>query len=166
MTRSTFPGRRRIEILARFHDLIVATGAVAMEGLLVGQGNQLSSDFQLDFRNFRQELRLGLSARMTIAASNYFGCGWVFFKLVRSKSTRPVRGPRGFQRGMLGSFGSRLGGMMTFNTCDLAALNTAILGDMVEVAELHHSQLCLRSQHAYIRGLAPVRWRSRRTECG
>ena len=69
MTRRTFPGRWRIELLAGFHNLVVATGAVAMEGLLVGQGNQLSSDFQLDLRNFRQELRLGFSSSVTIATN-------------------------------------------------------------------------------------------------
>src|SRR6185295_15040819 len=136
------------------HDLIVAASAVAMEGLLVGQGNQLSSDFQLDLRNLRQELRLGLSTSVTIAANNYFGCGWVFFKLVRRKSTRAVHGPPGFQRGVLGSFSSRLRGMVTFNARDLAPLNTAILGDMVQVAELYHPQLCLRSKNAYLRMLA------------
>jgi hypothetical protein len=37
--------------------------------------------------------------------------------------------------------------MMTFSTRDLATLNAAILGDMVEVAELNNPQLCLRSEH-------------------
>jgi hypothetical protein len=34
----------------------VAAGAVAMKGLLVGQGNELSSNFKLDLWNSRQEL--------------------------------------------------------------------------------------------------------------
>jgi hypothetical protein len=47
VTSRTFPGCWGIEILARFHNLIVTTSAVAMERLLVGQGHQFSSDFKL-----------------------------------------------------------------------------------------------------------------------
>jgi len=46
---------------------------------------------------------------------------------------------------MLRRFGSRLRSMMTFNAFDLAALNAAIFGDVIEMAELHNPQLCLRS---------------------
>ena len=76
VTGRTFLGGWRIEILARFHNLIVATGAVAMKGLLVSQGNQLSADFKLDLRNFRQELRLRVGSSMTIATDSHFGCSW------------------------------------------------------------------------------------------
>ena len=83
VTDCTFPGCWRIELFARFHNLIVATGAVPMKGLLVGQRNQLSSDFKLDLRNFRQELRLCFRPRMTIATAIYFGSSWVFLEQVR-----------------------------------------------------------------------------------
>ena len=84
VTGCAFPGCWRIKLLARFHNLVVATRAVAMKGLLVCQGNQLSSDFQLDLRDFRQELRFGLGSSMTIATDNYFGRSWVLLKLVHS----------------------------------------------------------------------------------
>ena len=83
MTGRAFLGSRRIQILAGLHYLIVATGAVAMKGLLVVQGNQLSADFKLDLRDFRHKLRFGVSSSMTIATANYFGCSWVFLELVR-----------------------------------------------------------------------------------
>ena len=72
-----------IEILPLFHNLVVTTSAVAMERLLVGQGHQFSSDFKLDLRNFRQELRLGVRPRMTIATAIYFGGSRVFLEQVR-----------------------------------------------------------------------------------
>ena len=71
-----------IEILPLFHNLVVTTSAVAMERLLVGQGHQFSS-VKLDLRNFRQELRLGVHPRMTIATAIYFGGSRVFLEQVR-----------------------------------------------------------------------------------
>jgi hypothetical protein len=65
---------------------------------------------------------------------------------------------------MPGSFGSRLRGMMTFNTRDLGTLNAAILGDMVEVAELNNPQLCLRSENDDLLGLSSVLRRSLNAE--
>jgi hypothetical protein len=139
MTDRAFPGCGWIEIFARFHNFIVAPRAVAMKGLLVGQGDQLSSDFKLDLRNFGQELWFGVSSSMTIATDIYFGCSWVFLEQVRRQCSGPIRRPHCFQRRMLRSFGSRLRGMMTFNARYPGALNAAILGDMVDVAELNNS---------------------------
>ena len=66
---------------------------------------------------------------------------------------------------MLGSFGSRLGRMMTFNARHPGALNASILADVIEVTELHHPQLCLRSENAHIRRLTPILRRSLSVEC-
>ena len=83
MTSRAFFGCWWIESRTRFYDFIVTTGAVAMKGLLVSQRYQLSPDFQLDLWNFRQELRLGVRPRMTIATAIYFGGSWVFLEQVR-----------------------------------------------------------------------------------
>ena len=82
MTCRTFPGGGRTEILAGFHNLIVATGAVPMKSLLVGQRNQLSSYFKLDCRDFSEELRFGVGSSMTIATGIYFGCRGIFLEQV------------------------------------------------------------------------------------
>ena len=71
MTGSAFSGCWRSEILASFHNLIVATGAVAMKGLLIVQGNQLRAYFKLDLRDLRQELRLYVRSSVTIATAIY-----------------------------------------------------------------------------------------------
>ena len=71
-----------MEIRAGLHNLIVAPGAVAVKGLLIGQGNQLGANFKLDLWNFRQELWFCFGSSMTIATAIYSGCSGVFLKQV------------------------------------------------------------------------------------
>ena len=165
VTGRTLPGCGWTEFLVGFHNLIMASGAVAMKGLLIVQGNQLSSDFELDLRDFRQELRFGVRSSMTIATATYFRRSCLFFEKLRGESRRPIRRPGSFQRGMLGSFRSRLRGVMTFNARDLGALNAAILRCMIEVAELHRPQLCLWPENDSVLGFAAILCRSLRAEC-
>ena len=136
-----------------------------MKGLLVVQGNQLSSDFKFDLGQFGQELWLGVSSSVTIATGNYCRRSRIFLELVRSKSGRPIRGPACLQRGMLRSFGGRLRGMMTFDARDLGALDAAILRCMIEVTELYRPQLCLRTENDHVLWLASILGRSLRTQC-
>ena len=51
-----------------------------MERLLVIYSYQLSTDFKLNLRNFRQKLRLLIGASMTITTDSYLCCIRVLLK--------------------------------------------------------------------------------------
>ena len=70
----------RIEILARFYNLIVATGAIAMKGLLINQRYQFRADLEFDLRNLRQQLGFHLRPSMTITTGRYPSRARVFLK--------------------------------------------------------------------------------------
>ncbi len=67
MTRRALLRSWRIYVLAALDDLVVTTGAVAMESLLVGQRDEFGSYLKLDLRNLWQQLRFFINSRMAVA---------------------------------------------------------------------------------------------------
>ena len=87
--------RRRIKVLIRFHNLVMAPRAVAMESLLIIERNDLRADFKFDLRNLRQQLRFGIGACMTVATESADGVR-IFRHKFSTQSRRPTCRPHRF----------------------------------------------------------------------
>lgn len=114
----------------------VATGAVAMHGLLIRQCDHGRTRLMLHLRYRRHQLRRFASTSMTTTASGHTCGRRILLEKVGGQDRRPVGWPRSLERRMLLEFGCRLGGVMTFYTGDRAgAVNTifpAIVTYMIE----------------------------------
>ena len=119
----------------------MTTAAVAMKRLLISHDRRFGAAFELNLWYLRQQLRLRISARMTIGAVVDDSCR-ILFKQFSSQRRRAICRPNGFVRRMLQRLGHRLGRVVTINTSDLfGAVGTAILGDVFQVIECNLSEL-------------------------
>src|SRR5260370_38041413 len=66
--------RRRIQSWSGLHGFVVALTAPAMERLLVSHDWRLCTAFQLELRNLRYQLRLGIRATMEIETDSTGRC--------------------------------------------------------------------------------------------
>src|SRR6266404_7512347 len=148
--------RRRIQSWSGLHRLVVTVTAPAMERLLVSHDCRLCTAFKLDLRNLRQQLRLGIRARMAIATDSTDRIR-VFLKQICRQSSRAIRRPRGFVWRVLERLSCRLRRVVTLDASDQAGtVGAPFLSDVIEVVELNRSKLRIRSQRDHFRRLLSV----------
>jgi len=127
-----------------------------MERLLVSHDCRLCTAFKLDLRNLRQQLRLGIRARMAIATNSSDRIR-VFLKQICRQSSRAIRRPRRLVWRVLERLSCRLRGVVTLDASDQAGtVGAPFLSDVIEVVELNRSKLRIRSQRDHFRRLLSV----------
>ncbi len=109
-----------------------------MKRLLVIQDHWLSAAFRLDLRRRRQQFRLLLRSSMAVLAHGHWRRIRIFLEEIRSQGGGSIRRPRSLVQRVLYHFRCWLRRMMTLDARDrLGPVDTAILGDVVDVAKLY-----------------------------
>ena len=91
---------RRIEVRPGLHHFIMAGAAIVMKRLLISHDGRFAAAFKFHGRNLGQQLRLSISARMTIGAG-VDDCCRILFKQFSSQGRRAICRPNRFVWWML-----------------------------------------------------------------
>ncbi len=135
----------------------MALAAGMMKSLLVVHDRRFGVVFQLDLRNFRQQLGRLARARVAVGAFSDHRARILFQKIQR-QSSRTVGRPGGLVRWTLGRLAGWLRRVMTIHTGSRPGeIGTAILGKVLQMIERDLAQFCFLCQHNRFRRLFPLR---------